>query len=92
MNQYEYVYLDHLLTDAAVPGLRFLGISTSPMQGYCAADRRDAPYMIPAWVYSALEPKHSRLPFAHSLVIPWMTELVAVVMDDSSYTERVLTF
>ncbi len=42
----------------------------------------DAPYMVPANVYDTLEPKQSRLPFSHSLIIPWTAEFVAGVMGD----------
>ncbi|PBK82694.1 Metallo-dependent hydrolase [Armillaria gallica] len=50
----------------------------------------DAPYMVPANVYDALEPKQSRLPFSHSLMIPWMAEFIAGVMGAGWGTERVL--
>ncbi|SJL11823.1 uncharacterized protein ARMOST_15234 [Armillaria ostoyae] len=50
----------------------------------------DAPYMVPANVYGALEPKQSRLPFSHSLMIPWTAEFVAGVMGEGWGTERVL--
>ncbi|PBK93077.1 hypothetical protein ARMGADRAFT_1046115 [Armillaria gallica] len=33
-------------------------------------------------VYDALEPKQSRLPFLHLLIIPWMAEFVAGIMGD----------
>ncbi|KAK0239609.1 hypothetical protein EDD85DRAFT_920113 [Armillaria nabsnona] len=38
----------------------------------------DAPCMVPANVYDALEPKQSRLPFSHSLIIPWTAEFRAL--------------
>ncbi|KAK0462579.1 Metallo-dependent hydrolase [Desarmillaria tabescens] len=50
----------------------------------------DAPYMVPANVYGALEPKQSRLPFSHSLMIPWTAEFVAEVMGEGWDAERVL--
>lgn len=50
----------------------------------------DAPYMVPANVYDALEPKQSRLLFSHSLMIPWTAEFVAGIMGEGWDTERVL--
>ncbi|PBK59227.1 Metallo-dependent hydrolase [Armillaria solidipes] len=50
----------------------------------------DVPYMVPANVYGALEPKQSRLPFSHLLMIPWIAEFVVGVMGDGWDTERVL--
>ncbi|KAG7440226.1 uncharacterized protein BT62DRAFT_1012875 [Guyanagaster necrorhizus] len=41
-----------------------------------------APFMVPANVYGALEPKQSRLPFSHSLMIPWTAEFAADVMGE----------
>ncbi len=46
--------------------------------------------MVPANVYSVLEPKQSRLPFSHSLMIPWTAEFVAGVLGDGWDTERPL--
>ncbi len=45
--------------------------------------------MDPANVYAALEPKQSRLPFSHSLMIPWRAEFMAGVMGEGWDTERV---
>ncbi|KAK0199546.1 hypothetical protein DFS33DRAFT_1388510 [Desarmillaria ectypa] len=50
----------------------------------------DAPYMVPANVYDALEPRQSRLPFSHSLMIPWTAEFAAGIMGNGWDTVRVL--
>jgi TatD DNase family protein len=50
----------------------------------------DAPYMVPANLYSSLPTVKGRLPLCHSAMIPWTAESVATVAGERWDVERVL--
>jgi TatD DNase family protein len=50
----------------------------------------DAPYMVPANIYSSLPTVKGRLPLCHSAMIPWTAEFVAGVAGEGWDAERVI--
>ncbi|KAK0438372.1 hypothetical protein EV421DRAFT_2010654 [Armillaria borealis] len=87
----------HCFTDTASFGLRLLeyfpNLHISVTGVVCYASKLNTAELLKqmsATDNNALEPKQSRLPFSHSLMIPWTAEFVADVMGDGWDTERVL--
>ncbi|KAI0047084.1 Metallo-dependent hydrolase [Auriscalpium vulgare] len=50
----------------------------------------DAPFMIPANIYTALPSMKGRLPLCHTAMIPWTAEFVADVVGEGWSTDRVM--
>jgi TatD DNase family protein len=50
----------------------------------------DAPYMVPANIYSSLPTVKGRLPLSHTAMIPWTAEFVATIAGEEWDVERVL--
>ena len=50
----------------------------------------DAPFMVPANIYSSLAGLKGRLPLSHTAMIPWTAEVVAAVGGEGWDVDRVL--
>ncbi len=50
----------------------------------------DAPFMIPANIYTALDGMKGRLPLSHSAMIPWTADFVAGLLGEGWDSEKVL--
>lgn len=78
-------YSTNLNTSAVIRNM-----AQSPARPLRIVLETDAPFMIPANIYSALPTMKGRMPISHAGMIPWTAEFVANVAGDGWDIDRVM--